>query len=672
MFRSHLSLLLVLSSVLVTIMTTAQADFLDEIMGGAVEEKIINKPALKKATIKKTESQKPIINKDQDAHTDSNAEQQKDQEKSQENSQEKNALKTQTATQKPTQKATQTTIIPTTRNGLKLASIDVSGVDSELKKNIELHMPVSIPECKADRAAIRQFFTNVKKHFRKASRALGYYDAEFRSGGKIVDGCWKLRLRITPGNPVKVVSQHIDVIGAGKNQPLFKEILAELPYNIGDVLNHSKYTDFKTRLSEAAQTLGYFDAEFEQHAITISPALYQAKIALVLNTKERFHYGKVTIEQDVLSDKKMNNYIIIKSGQPYSTHDLLKQQQILQRSGFYKVIKIEALHQQAENNRVPVSIILERKKRNAYTFRVGYGSDTGPRISAEMNRRWTGSRGRKLNLKAQYAQKLSGIAAQLVVPRDNPDDDSVIYTMKWEHDTKSDVESNSFEIGGLFTRKLNNDWIQTASIGYLLDRTQDPGEPANNSNLLLFGVGLEKTKADNILFPNDGWHAKLELKGAHEALLSDQSILQLRASAKRIKQLGKGKIVARTALGTTLSGDFNTFPKSLRFFAGGGNSVRGYGFEELGNKEGDDVIGGSQLITSSIEYQHPVYEGWSAAVFVDAGNSFEDWNDPQLELGYGFGARWRSPVGPVRIDLGFPEGGDLGDFKLYLNVGSEL
>jgi len=663
MFKRYSSLLLVLSSVLLTLMTamttSVQANFLDEITAGTANETIINKPVVKKTIIKKTESENKIITKEPISAKDKNSDP------------DSNAQKT-NAESASSEAKTQANPIPTTRNGLKLASIDVSGVDSELKKNIQLHMPVTIPECRADKAEIKQFFTTVKKHLRKASRALGYYDSVFRSGGKVVNGCWKLRLRITPGKPVKVVSQKIQVIGIGKNEQEFKDILAELPYKVGDVLNHSQYTEFKTKLSEATQTLGYFDAEFEQHAITISPTTYQAKIALVLNTKERYRYGKITIDQEILSDKKMKNYIILKSGQPYSTEDLLKQQQILQRSGYYKLIKIEALQQLAENNRVPVSIKLERKKRNAYTFKVGYGSDTGPRTSAEMNRRWTGSKGRKLNLKAQYSQKLSGIAAQLVVPRDNPDDDSVVYTMKWEHDTKNDVVSNSYEIGGLFTRKLQNNWIQTASIGYLFDKTQDPNEPAHHSNLLLFGVGLEKTKADNILFPKDGWHAKLELKGAHDALLSDQSILQFRSSIKRIKQVGKGKIVARAEAGTTLSGDFNEFPKSLRFFAGGGNSVRGYAFEKLGNKDGDDVIGGSQLLTSSIEYQHPVYEGWSAAAFVDVGNSFDDWKEPNLELGYGLGARWRSPFGSVRIDLGFPEGGNLGDFKLYLNVGSEL
>jgi len=121
--------------------------------------------------------------------------------------------------------------------------------------------------------------------------------------------------------------------------------------------------------------------------------------------------------------------------------------------------------------------------------------------------------------------------------------------------------------------------------------------------------------------------------------------------------------------------DFDNLPKRLRFFAGGGNSIRGYAFESLGTvKEinGEDkVIGGKQLLNLSLEYQHPITDEWSAAVFVDAGNAFDDWSNYDVKVGVGFGARYRSPIGPVRIDIGFPKD-DLKDPHLYLSIGSDL
>lgn len=562
--------------------------------------------------------------------------------------------------------------VETNQIPLKLASIEVSGVTDELKKNIELHMPVTIPECNADRGDVKLFFNTVKKNLRKASRALGYYDAEFTSGGSIVNNCWKLRLKVTSGRPVKVVSQEIKVIGKGKNEDVFRTILKDLPYKTGDVLNHQNYSEFKTKLSEASQTLGYFDAEFEKHTIRIDPASYQARIFLVLKTGSRYRYGNVDVDQEKLSDKAIQKYLILKPGKLFKAEDLIKQQQILQRSGYYKTIKIDVLQDQIANQRVPISISLVAKKRNAYKFKVGYGSDTGARVSAELDRRWTGEKGRQLQIKTQYAQTLSGVSLRLVNPREKPEDNSLVYNIDWTEDSNDDVVGRSINIGGRLIRKRPNDWVQSASINALIDRTQVEGEQQTRSKLLLFGVGLEKVSADNLLFPTDGWRLKFALSAASEFALSDQNVVQFRANAKRIIKFGSGRLLARGNYGTTLVNDFERLPKSLRFFAGGGNSVRGYDFESLGEVNANNRNrGGKQLIDLSLEYQHPINESWSAAVFADAGNAFDDFKDTDLKVGVGFGARWRSPVGPVRIDLGFPTD-DFGAPKLYLSVGADL
>ena len=554
----------------------------------------------------------------------------------------------------------------------KLASIKVFGADKELQKNIELHMPVSIPACDAPRSDVKQFFFTLKKNLRKASRSLGYYDADFRSGGSIVNNCWKLRLKVKQGKPTRISSQIINVIGEGKNDDLFREILKKLPYKKGDIFNHQKYTDFKTQLSEAAEALGYFDAKFEQHSIRVNPLVYQASVNLVLNTSKRYRYGKITVDQKILSKKTMSKFLVLKTGNAYQTEELIKQQQLLQQSGYYKLIKVEVLRDQASNYSIPIHITLTSKKRNAIKYRIGYGSDTKLRASAELNRRWTGSKGKQFKAKIQAAQNLSGISLQLTSPRENPEDDILVYNIDWIHDKNEDVTSQNIKMGGKYIRKLPSAWIQSATVELLLDKTQVDREPSNSSNLLLFGVGLDKTQADNLLYPNNGWRFNFYVKGGGKGLISDQSILQLTTSVKRIITIGDSRLSGRAKLGTTKVNDFNSLPKSLRFFAGGGNSVRGYNFESLGDKNSDNqVIGGKHLVELNLEYQYPINNEWSAAAFIDAGNAFNDIDSPKIKMGVGFGARWRSPLGPVRIDIGFPKD-DISNPHLHLNIGSDL
>ena len=96
-------------------------------------------------------------------------------------------------------------------------------------------------------------------------------------------------------------------------------------------------------------------------------------------------------------------------------------------------------------------------------------------------------------------------------------------------------------------------------------------------------------------------------------------------------------------------------PPSLRFFAGGDNNLRGYEYESISPKDSDGKLTGAKyMVTTSLEYQYRVYGNWWLAAFVDSGDAWN--NTPEWKTGTGFGIRWASPVGPVRLDLGFALG----------------
>src|SRR5699024_5397938 len=117
--------------------------------------------------------------------------------------------------------------------------------------------------------------------------------------------------------------------------------------------------------------------------------------------------------------------------------------------------------------------------------------------------------------------------------------------------------------------------------------------------------------------------------------------------------LKKGRIMARIDIGTTLTDKVTVLPSSVRFFAGGDHSVRGYGYQRLGPKNDEgDVIGGRHKLTGGIEYDYLFAPSWAWAVFVDAGNAYDtahaQLDDFETLYGYGAGIRWRSPIGPIR------------------------
>jgi translocation and assembly module TamA len=162
---------------------------------------------------------------------------------------------------------------------------------------------------------------------------------------------------------------------------------------------------------------------------------------------------------------------------------------------------------------------------------------------------------------------------------------------------------------------------------------------------------------------------------ASDALLSDTDIAQTWGRLTwLIPQGEKARIKLRGEVGAMTVGNFDALPPDLRFFAGGDRSIRGFDYHEIGEVNANGiVIGGKYLTVASAEYEFYFRDAWGAAVFVDAGDAFSD--SLSLNVGAGVGLRWRSPVGPIRIDVGFPVQSTLpaqDSWRLHIQLGPDL
>jgi translocation and assembly module TamA len=190
--------------------------------------------------------------------------------------------------------------------------------------------------------------------------------------------------------------------------------------------------------------------------------------------------------------------------------------------------------------------------------------------------------------------------------------------------------------------------------------------------LLIPAASYAHVRADNRLLTRRGYSLQFDLRGAVEQLLSDMSFTQAGLKAKLIQPVfRRDRLIARAQAGSTWTDSFDELPATLRYFAGGDQSVRGYGFEELGPRDASgEVIGGKHLLFGSLEYEHRVRGDWGVAVFYDTGNAFNSVHDG-LESGAGIGLRWRSPVGMVRVDLASAISADNG-LRLHFTLGPDL
>ena len=154
---------------------------------------------------------------------------------------------------------------------------------------------------------------------------------------------------------------------------------------------------------------------------------------------------------------------------------------------------------------------------------------------------------------------------------------------------------------------------------------------------------------------------------------SDANFLQFHLRARWSQQYKTNSaLIVRGEYGHTFTSSLVAMPPSLRFFAGGDRSIRGYAWREVGPRRGDYALGAKNVLTSSVEYEfYPKGGPYGGAVFVDTGSAF-DGTRPDLSTGIGVGLRWRSPVGPVRLDVAHGLNDPDSSFQIYLNIGTDL
>ncbi len=215
-------------------------------------------------------------------------------------------------------------------------------------------------------------------------------------------------------------------------------------------------------------------------------------------------------------------------------------------------------------------------------------------------------------------------------------------------------------------------WRETISLAYEHESFTIAGADGK-SDLLLPGISWTRTLADDLLIPSRGARLRVDLLGAHDAVLSSVSFAQLGGEAKLIRSLSpKVRALGHASFAHIFTSDFADLPPTHRFVTGGDQTVRGYAYESLGpENDAGEIVGGDTLVIAGLELEYRFLESWGVAVFMDSGNAWDGLSG-DLAFGPGAGVRWFSPIGIVRLDgaVGISEDGD--PIRVHLAIGPDL
>lgn len=551
--------------------------------------------------------------------------------------------------------------------------ITITGVDELLEENIRQHLTLTQRDCQAPEWRLQAAREDAAGEITQALQALGYYDASIKSGEfQHGEECWNISFDITPGKPVRIKRINIDFEQDAAADSHFKELLSELPVAKGDVLNHGDYTKSKEAIQTLALERGYFDAELSRHQLLVDPEYHSADIALTLVSGSRYRFGDVNINCDFLQQHLLDRLVTITAGDLYSSEKVYEFQQALNDSGYFESAVIREQHDEQQRI-VDLDVTLTPAKKYVIGFGVGATTDGGPRVSSSLEDRYVNAHGHRIKSRIRF-ETLLGVSLDFLysIPLKNPTKEWFSIMAQIETVETDTSDRNTGRLGIRMTKIRPRDWLETRYLT-LKHEEYEVAKERGRAMPLIPGISWTRTRKDGTHRILKGNKLHLELRGAVHDFSEGSPFFQAIASGKWINSpWDKGRLISRLDVGATIVDDINNMAASDRFFTGGDNSIRGYGYQDLGPENSlGYVTGGKHLAVASLEYEHFLKKGWSVAAFVDGGNAFND-DSIDVKAGVGLGVRWLSPLGPIKIDLAHPLDDDQNDIRFVFRMGPEF
>jgi translocation and assembly module TamA len=560
--------------------------------------------------------------------------------------------------------------------------VEIDGLPEEQREAVEATLGLQEYEKRDIKVAeLRSAYKEAESQIRIALEPFGFYDVEVESAltGDEQNG-WKAKFTVKPGEPAIVRSTNVDVVGEGKEQRRVASAIAGFAPKVGDRLDHATYEASKSVIDSSLRGAGYLDAKYLKRRVTVKPDEQSADIDLQWESGERYKFGDVRFSGDApFPESFLREFIPWRENAFFNSEQVLNLQQRLVDADYFELVSVAPALDEKKDGRVPVDVLLNRDERTVYSGEVYYSTDFGGGVRIGAERRWLNKKGHKADAQVEYSQRLQEAAVHYQIPRPSREDRSYDFGAAYRDETTDVSRSRNFQLAASRSEKRWHGFTRTIGLKYLVgdfEIGQEEEELEFGSSKLMFAEGtLTRRRLNDRLEPRKGYVLDFGLRLAAEALVSDTDLAQTWGRITwLIPQGEKARIKVRGEVGAMSVGNFDALPPDLRFFAGGDRSIRGFDYHEIGETNANGlIVGGEYLAVVSGEYEYYFKEDWGAAVFVDAGDAFTEGFG--VNVGAGVGLRWRSPLGPIRLDVAFPVHTDLPieqGWRVHIQLGPDI
>lgn len=537
--------------------------------------------------------------------------------------------------------------------------VELNAPDS-VKPILQRHLRIlnrtdqALPEARADRIALAR---RTRSEAAELLATEGYFKPEVELV-RADDGQW--RLTVTPGQQARI--GEVNLVFEGDIAPADdpddarrarREALRKawsLP--VGQAFRQSNWDTAKQQLLDGVAVRAYAAARIVASRAEVDADAASVKLSVTIDSGPAFFFGDLdVIGLERLPAGLVARYSTLEKGQPFDQERLLALQRTLQNAPQFSSVVVDIDRNPALAAAVPVRVHVSEARSRHLSFGTGYSTNTGAR--AEMNWRDVNlfGRGWELSTGLRFEQRRQAAYADVFLPPSGGYRDSFGVVSE-----ASDIEGLETTVHAMAaTRTRTRGDIETGlTLRYQHETLKPLGGDETQRNALTANWSWKQRKVDNVLDPRNGYVLHVEFGGGAKAALSDQDFFRSYVRGVRYWPMRERDVlILRGEGGVTLADSRDGIPQDFLFRTGGAQTVRGYAYNSLGVEEGRATLGGRYMGIASAEYVNWFKPQWGVAAFVDAGDAADDRDSFSLKTGYGIGARWRSPAGPIALDLAY-------------------
>jgi outer membrane protein insertion porin family/translocation and assembly module TamA len=484
-----------------------------------------------------------------------------------------------------------------------------------------------------------------------------------------------VRIDVEEGPEVHLESFSIDLSEMPQGALHWQQLLVDpLPLRKGAVFTVANYGGAKRALLQKLADLGFPDATLSGGG-EVDLGTNSATIDWTVHPGPRVRIGEIRVSgMKTVTEDVIRRELTFKPGDVYSDKDIQQSQRQVSDLGLFRSALIGTVidpnappPEGVPPGKVtrPISVAVDERPLRSVRLGAGYGTEDKVRAQVGWLHRNVSGRADTLEVHARYSSLATEFQATLKEPH-LPDPRTTLWLDSRIRDDTLPAYDDVALLGRVAVeRPLRRGW--SGQIGYDVEWTNvrkvtsaDPNQ-IEQFRLGYLEMGVRRITADSLVEPTKGTWLEASVETASSWLGSQKDYVRWTIDGRAFLPVGPTVIAGRVLLGSITgfsrtSGD--ELPVTKLFYAGGSGTVRGYDYQHLGPDDAPGrAIGGESLLTGSLEWRFPIWRELRGATFLDAGQLSRDawdWKPQELRTSVGFGFRYSTPLGPVRVDIAGP------------------